>query len=100
MSTADPKSFYYSETVGKEQPWSRVDLGYTPATPGITGGIFEFGFPDAILQMWAAFLQELDGGSPAFGCVTPEETRWSHLLQTAALASHASRRAEPIDYGR
>jgi predicted dehydrogenase len=97
FSTADPKSFYYSQTVGKEQPWCRVDLGYTPPAQAITGGIFEFGFPDAVQQMWAAFLQELDGGTPPFGCVTPEETRWSHLLQTAALRSHETRRAEPVE---
>lgn len=101
FTTADPKSFYYSQTVGKEQPWSRVDLGYTPPYAAITGGIFEFGFPDAIQQMWAAFLHELDGGKPVFGCFTPEETRWSHLLHTAALRSHQTRRAEPlVDTGR
>lgn len=96
FSTADPKSFYFSETVGKEQPWCRVDLGYTPPVPAITGGIFEFGFADAVQQMWAAFLQELDGGTPQFGCFRPEETRLSHLLQTAALRSHTTRRAEPV----
>ncbi|MBN1838152.1 MAG: Gfo/Idh/MocA family oxidoreductase [Spirochaetales bacterium] len=96
FTTQDPKSFYFSETVGKEQPWSRVDLGYTPMIPGITGGIFEFGFPDAILQMWGAFLEELDGRTPAFGCFTPEETRWSHALQTAALVSHRKQSVEPV----
>ena len=64
--------------------------------PGITAGIFEFGFPDAILQMWAAFLEELDGRTPPFGCFTPEETRWSHALQTAALVSHRKQSVEPV----
>ena len=54
----------------------------------VTGGIFEFGFPDAILQMWAAFLLELEGREPAFGLLRPEETALSHRLQTAALLSH------------
>jgi predicted dehydrogenase len=96
FSTAEPKSFWYCETRGKEQAWSRLDLGYSPAVPAITGGIFEFGFPDAIQQMWAVFLQELDGGKPAFGTVTPEETRLSHALQTAALASHRNRSVEKV----
>ena len=88
FSTAEPKSFWYCETRGKEQAWSRLDLGYASAVPAITGGIFEFGFPDAIQQMWAVFLQELSGEKPAFGTFTPEEARLSHALQTAALASH------------
>ena len=96
FSTAEPKSFWYCETRGKEQAWSRLDLGYAPAVPAITGGIFEFGFPDAIQQMWAVFLQELAGGKPAFGTVTPEETRLSHALQTAALASQRNHSVEKV----
>lgn len=96
FTSRDPKAFWYLETKGKEQAWSRLDLGYTPMIPGITGGIFEFGFPDAILQMWAAFLEELDGRTPSFGCFTPEETRLSHALQTAALESHAGGSVEPV----
>ncbi len=30
----------------------------------IEGAIFEFGFSDAIVQMWAAFLFELETGNP------------------------------------
>jgi predicted dehydrogenase len=96
FSTAEPKSFYFLETRGKEQAWSRLDLGYSAAVPAITGAIFEFGFPDAIQQMWAAFMQELDGREPAFGTVTPEETRISHALQTAALASHRKQSVEQV----
>jgi predicted dehydrogenase len=98
FSTRDPKSFFFSLGGGKEQAWSRLDLGYATAVPGITGGIFEFGFSDALLQMWAAFLLELDRGAPpVFGCFTPEETRLSHALQTAALASHADGTVEPVE---
>ncbi|HUJ74403.1 MAG TPA: gfo/Idh/MocA family oxidoreductase, partial [bacterium] len=97
FTSQDPKSFYYLLSGGKEQPWCRLDMGYTPAVPGITGSIFEFGFPDAILQMWASFLLELDSGTPpVFGCFTPEETRISHALQTAALRSNENRTVEPV----
>ncbi len=97
FSTRDAKSFYYLESSGKEQPWCRLDMGYTPAVPGITGGIFEFGFPDSLLQMWAAYLLELDRGKPpVFGCFTPEETRLSHALLSAALASHRNRSVERV----
>jgi hypothetical protein len=72
-------------------------MGYTPAVPTITGSIFEFGFSDSILQMWAAFLLELDNGAPpVFGCFTPEETRLSHALQSAALESHRKKSVEPV----
>lgn len=97
FTTQDPKSFYFLETQGKEQAWARVDLGYASVFPAITGGIFEFGFPDSILQMWATFLQELEGQTePVFGCVRPEETRLSHALQTAALKSHANKSVELV----
>jgi predicted dehydrogenase len=97
FSTRNPKSFYYLLSGEKEQPWCRLDMGYTPAVPGITGSIFEFGFPDSILQMWAAFLLELDQGAPPiFGCFTPEETRLSHALLTAALESHKNRSVETV----
>ncbi len=59
------------------------------------GAIFEFGFSDAILQMWAAFLDELahgrDGMRQPFYCATPEEAAASHRLFTAALRSHEER---------
>jgi len=96
FSTAEPKTFWYCETRGKEQAWSRLDLGYAAAVPAVTGGIFEFGFPDAIQQMWAVFMQELDGRQPAFGCFRPEETRLSHALQSAALASHRNTSVERV----
>jgi predicted dehydrogenase len=66
-------------------------MGQETAFKTITGSIFEFGFSDAILQMWAAFVYELATGQrrkPFAGCVTPEETALSHELFTAALESH------------
>ena len=67
-----------------------MDIGSQSAIPSITGGIFEFGFSDAFQQMIGVFMQELGDrdGNYLFGTVTPEETRWSHELFTAALESN------------
>jgi predicted dehydrogenase len=75
---------------GAAQAWHEEDVGHQSVYPTITGGIFEFGFSDAILQMWASFADELGGGEPAFGCATPEEALASHRLFTAALTSQRS----------
>ncbi len=88
FTTDDPNAFYYTDSWAKEQAWCRLGIGYKSMIPTITGGIFEFGFTDAILQMWAAFICELEGKEVPFGCVRPEETALSHQLQTAALLSH------------
>jgi len=75
---------------GGPQSWQVTDLGHESAYPTTTGGIFEFGFPDAILQMWAAYLDELAHGSEMqqrLGCVTPQETMLHHRVLTAALES-------------
>ncbi len=77
-------------TPGGSQAWQVQDLGSQSAYPSITGGIFEFGFSDSVLQMWAAFCDELahpNAMRQPFYCVTPEETEQSHHLFTAALAS-------------
>ena len=92
-STAEPKSFW-TFTRGKEQSWSRTDLGFQSVFPTITGGIFEPGFPDCFQQMWAAFAAEWAGGlGPRFGCVTPDEAVASHRLFHAALRSHTQKAA-------
>jgi predicted dehydrogenase len=75
---------------GSHQAWREEDLGYESAYHAITGHIFEFGFVDAIQQMWAAFLDELAHGENMkgpFRCATPEEVFLSHRLFTAALES-------------
>jgi predicted dehydrogenase len=73
------------------QAWSVMDIGYEGAYAAITGGIFEFGFADAIQQMWAAYCDEVAHGPgktmQPFGCATPEETELSHALFDAALKS-------------
>jgi len=72
---------------GGRQAWREEDLGYDSVYKGVTGHIFEFGFTDAILQMWASFLDELAGGTPPYRCATPAEALESHRLFTAALES-------------
>jgi hypothetical protein len=94
FSTKHPKTLQLMEyEPGGAQSWQQIDLGYESAYPTITAAIFEFGFTDAILQMWAAFCDELANGKEKmrqpFYCMTPEEAHQSHLVFTAALASHA-----------
>jgi len=91
-STKNPKCLSILEYSGSEQIWQQTDMGHETVFRSITGGIFEFGFSDSILQMWAAFLYELQTGKPLkkfAGCVTPAETALSHELFTAALQSNA-----------
>ena len=99
FSTKNPKRLERLHYEGGEQFWEVLDIGYETVFPAITGGIFEFGFSDAILQMWAAFLHELDAGRPASrfaGCVTLEETAISHRLFTAALTSQENHKVEMV----
>jgi predicted dehydrogenase len=92
FTTHDPKAFWYLDSTGKEQGWTRIDLGAQSAILSITGGIFEFGFSDAFQQMIGAFILELDGkaANHPFTCATPEETNLSHKVFTAALESFKS----------
>ncbi|HEX4646797.1 MAG TPA: Gfo/Idh/MocA family oxidoreductase [Verrucomicrobiae bacterium] len=90
-STKDPKTFWTFER-GREQVWQRIDLGYQMPFQTITGGIFEAGFPDCFLQMWAAYAAERAGAlGPRFGCATPDEALLSHELFAAALESHKNK---------
>ena len=92
-TTKAPKTLWTFQR-GREQSWQRTDLGFQGLFPTITGAIFEPGFPDCILQMWAAFLAERAGTlGERFGCVTPDEAVRSHELFAAALQSHAEKRA-------
>jgi len=99
FSTKNPKRLELLSYTGGEQAWQQIDLGHTPAFKTITGGIFEFGFPDSILQMTAAFFYEIAHGRPlrpSAGCATPEETALSHRLFTAALRSQAATTTETV----
>ncbi len=99
FSTRNPNRLEVLEYTGGEQIWQQIDMGHETAFKSITGGIFEFGFSDAILQMWAAFLHEMTEGKPAgkfAGCVTPAETALSHRLFTAALESNNKGTTVPV----
>ncbi|MDI6775069.1 MAG: Gfo/Idh/MocA family oxidoreductase [Verrucomicrobiota bacterium] len=98
FSTKDPKALHVLENMGKEQGWIRLETGSQSFIPSITGSIFEFGFSDAFQQMIGAFLEEFAEGGPRhpFPNVTPGETVLSHALLTAALESHAARKAVEI----
>jgi predicted dehydrogenase len=92
FSSKYPKTLRTMTYSGGEQWWSTTDLGYHSAYPAITGGIFEFGFSDALLQMWAAFCDQLTHGiegmkQPCY-CATPQETLLHHRILTAALDSN------------
>jgi predicted dehydrogenase len=92
-STKNPKELrVLPYSPGAAQAWHVTDVGWESAYKGITGGIFEFGFSDAILMMWAAFCDELVHGragmSQPLYCATPEEALLHHQLFTAALESH------------
>jgi len=90
FSTKDANTLEALEYARGEQAWQRIDMGHEVTFKSITPGIFQFGVSDAILQMCAAFLYELDKGKPLSkfsGCVTPEETTLFHRLFTAALES-------------
>lgn len=95
FSTKEPKTLWTFERRGGEQVWERADIGYgSSAFASVTGGIFEAGFPDCFLQMWAAYVAEREGAlGDRFGCVTPDEAVRSHELFSAALRSHAEQRS-------
>lgn len=91
FTTKDCNSIEIMEYDGGEQAWQKIDMGHEVSYKSITGGIFEMGFSDSILQMWASFLYELENGHAPkkfAGCVTPEEAALSHRLFTASLESH------------
>jgi len=91
-STKDTKALRVFER-SKEQAWQRIDLGHQTPFTTITGAIFEAGFPDCFLQMWAAFAAERAGQlNNRFGCVTPDEAVLSHRLFGAAIESHAQKK--------
>lgn len=87
-STKYPKTLQTMHYVnGGKQEWRSEDIGYTSLFNTITGKIFEFGFTDAILQMWAAFVEELVNPifNKSFGCITPQETAIQHKILNEAL---------------
>ena len=103
FSTKEPSTLrYLPYESGGNQAWHVVDVPHKSAYASITGGIFEFGFSDSILQMWAAFCDELTHGkdkmSQPFTCATPEEAAQSHAVFTAALQSQKQSQVVNISY--
>jgi predicted dehydrogenase len=100
-SSKSPKTLWRLDyEPGGPQSWSATDLGYSSTYPTIIDGIFEFGFSDSLLQMWAAYCDELVHGDEMRGrlrCVTLEETAMQHALFTGALRSAASSQAIELD---
>jgi predicted dehydrogenase len=95
-STKEPKTLWTYRR-DREQWWEKTDLGFGLPFRTITGGIFEPGFPDVLMQMWAAFLAERAGLLEGrFGCATPDEAVASHELWAAALDSHRDQRVVPL----
>jgi predicted dehydrogenase len=86
FSTKNPKRvevFATSEIAGsaREQVWQQIDSGSQSVWPTVTGGNFESGFSDSILQMWSAFLAERAGAlGDGFGCATPAEALRAHEI--------------------
>ena len=99
FSTKQPRQWQWMDYEGGRQSWQTEDLGYDSLFPTITGKIFEFGFIDAIQQMWAAFVDELAGNTAnGFHCATPQEAAAHHAVLTAALVSGSENRVVSVDY--
>lgn len=98
FSTRSPQILRVMRVGNGEQVWQEVQVGSQSTHPTVTGAIFEFGFTDALLQMWASYLCEREGLLGArFGCVTPDEALGSHRTFDAALLSGASASAVSVD---
>ena len=97
FSTAEPKTVHRFAVRDGRQAWERLEVGSQSVFATITGPIFEFGFSDAILQMWAAYLAERAGAlGDRFGCATPQEALQAHRIFDAALRSGHTHRAERV----
>ncbi|MFK7696198.1 Gfo/Idh/MocA family protein [Paenibacillus sp. HJGM_3] len=103
FTTKLPKQVaYLPYEPGGAQAWHVVDAPYKSAYPTLTGAIFEFGFSDSILQMWAAFCDEIahrDRMLQPFRCATPDEAAMSHRLFSAALESQRTGNAISLVWG-
>jgi predicted dehydrogenase len=96
FSTKEPKTLWTYRR-DQEQWWEKTDLGFGTPFKTITGGIFEPGFPDILMQMWAAYLAERDGQlGDRFGCATPDEAVASHEIWAAALAAHTNQQVASL----
>lgn len=97
FSTRTPTTLQRFVRRDGEQVWEEVQPGNVSAWPTISGGIFEFGFSDALMQMWASYLAERSGElGDRFGTATPAEALDAHRVFGAALRSSVSKGAERV----
>jgi predicted dehydrogenase len=103
FNTKNPKQIStLTYEAGSNQAWQHADMPYKSAYSTITGDIFEFGFSDSILQMWAAFCDELvnrDAMSQPVYCALPEEAAKTHQIFTAALESQRTNQTVNLVWG-
>lgn len=103
FSTKNPKAVYVFSTedvpgIGREQVWKQLDSGSQSAWPTVTGPNFEFGFSDAILQMWAVFLAEYCAElGDRFGTVRPAEALLAHEIHAAAITAHETGARQTVE---
>ena len=94
FSTRTPAYFERFRRSGSEQIWEQVQPGNVSVWPMVSGAIFEFGFADALLQMWASYLAERAGElGDRFSTATVAEVVESHRVFDAAARSQAEHRA-------
>jgi predicted dehydrogenase len=94
FSTRTPAYFERFRRDGSEQIWEQVQPGNVSAWPMVSGAIFEFGFADALLQMWASYLAERAGQlGDRFATATVAEAVASHRVFDAAVRSQMEQRA-------
>ena len=88
FSTREPATLRRFSVREGEQVWEEVQPGNVSAWPVVSGAIFEFGFGDALLQMWAAYFAERAAAlGERFGTATPHEALMAHRVFDAALRS-------------
>lgn len=88
FSTRQPTTYRRFRLDGGEQVWEEVQPGNVSTWPTVSGAIFEFGFSDALLQMWASYFAERAGAlGDGFGTATPGEALAAHRVFDAALRS-------------
>ncbi|GDX31070.1 hypothetical protein LBMAG15_00040 [Actinomycetes bacterium] len=94
FSTRTPATYHRFAVNAGKQVWEEVQPGNISSWPVISGAIFEFGFADALLQMWASYLAERAGAlGDRFGTATPQEALTAHRIFEAALQSAQARTA-------
>ncbi len=78
--------------------WQRAELGFSSLGFAVeSGGIFETGFPDCLMQMFAAFVAEREGFlHDRTGCVTADQAVYSQFLFEAALKSAKNTTVENV----